>query len=869
MAPHARRPRLFPSHCAAAATLDDRRTINGSINPRKSARIGLPNLIAHTKRKSDDQTSRPRHAVAGAAGGCWHPTRRQRAIGASSRGPVAYTGGTTLVLRTACSMTAAATYTFSDHAHSALNAAERARLRLEHVALEPEHLLAGLLDVPEGNAVLILRHLRLNTDELRRELDLFLRRTVPIPSGDTLALDGRDVPLGVTGGAVVRRAAALAGDAPAGTEHLLRALQTLPSPAATLLRTFGATPEEVDRRFVPESEAARREGPVVDLVARARLGLLPPLVERPALLRELSVRLLGAGRRAVLLVGEPGVGKHSLVLLLARAIAALESGATNAGYPPPDTGLPTRLVRAGDMALLTNPAQALREAARPTAVASVPYSHGGEGSMPPSVLGAPSSILWVPDIHMYLGGSNRPADIEAGLVLRELIAEGRVRVIGGTTPDAQRRFLSADAGLFEPMTVSEPSADEVAAIVAAAAPGLAAAHGVTIGADALDAAAALARRYGGYTGVALPGSALRVLERACVEVRLAGAAGLGFSPDVSDRVVDAPDVAVAVSAMTGISVQQVGEAEAQRLAAMEEHLRRRVIGQDEALNALARAVRRARMGFKDPKRPVGSFLFLGGSGVGKTESARALAEFLFGGEDQMIRLDMSEYTDKHTVARMIGAPPGYVGYDEGGQLTEAVRRRPESLVLFDEVEKAHPDVLTIMLQILEDGRLTDGKGRTVDFRQTVIIMTSNVGTHLLRTVQGPIEGEVKDLLENELRRYFRVEFLNRLDKIIYFRFLAPDDLARILDLMLNKAAERARAAGVSLDVTPAARAWLLAQNHEPEFGARPLRRIVQDHIEDALVERLLRGEVHAGQTVRVDAGGAGLRFETRTPEAAA
>jgi ATP-dependent Clp protease ATP-binding subunit ClpC len=398
---------------------------------------------------------------------------------------------------------------------------------------------------------------------------------------------------------------------------------------------------------------------------------------------------------------------------------------------------------------------------------------------------------------------------------------------------------------------------------------LAAAHGVTIGADALDAAAALARRYGSYTGVALPGSALRVLERACVEVRLAGAAGLGFSDEAGDRVVDAADVAVAVSALTGVSVQQLSEAEGQRLATMEEHLRRRVIGQDEALNALARAVRRSRMGFKDPKRPVGSFLFLGGSGVGKTESARALAEFLFGSEDQMIRLDMSEYADRHTVARMIGAPPGYVGYEEGGQLTEAVRRRPESLVLFDEVEKAHPDVLTIMLQILEDGRLTDGKGRTVDFRQTVIIMTSNVGTQLLRHVQGPIEGEMKDLLEDELRRYFRVEFLNRLDKIIYFRFLAPEDLARILDLMLNKAIGRAQAGGVTLEVAPAARGWLLAQNHEPEFGARPLRRIVQDHIEDALVERLLRGEARSGQTVRVDAGDAGLHFEIRTPEAAA
>jgi ATP-dependent Clp protease ATP-binding subunit ClpB len=293
---------------------------------------------------------------------------------------------------------------------------------------------------------------------------------------------------------------------------------------------------------------------------------------------------------------------------------------------------------------------------------------------------------------------------------------------------------------------------------------------------------------------------------------------------------------------------------------MEEHLRRRVIGQDEALNALARAVRRARLGFKDPKRPVGSFLFLGGSGVGKTESARALAEFLFGDESQMIRLDMSEYADRHTVARMIGAPPGYVGYEEGGQLTEAVRRRPESLVLFDEVEKAHPDVLTILLQVLEDGRLTDGKGRTVDFRQTVIIMTSNVGTQLLSAVQSPLDDAIRETLKTELRRHFRVEFLNRIDAIIFFRFLAPEDLARILDLMLAKAVARAAEQGLAVELTPPAKEWLLAQNEEPELGARPLRRIVQQYIEDALVDRLVRGELRSGQAVRVDAGADGLTF---------
>jgi ATP-dependent Clp protease ATP-binding subunit ClpC len=263
---------------------------------------------------------------------------------------------------------------------------------------------------------------------------------------------------------------------------------------------------------------------------------------------------------------------------------------------------------------------------------------------------------------------------------------------------------------------------------------------------------------------------------------------------------------------------------------------------------------------------VGSFLFLGPSGVGKTETARALAEFLFGSEEQMVRLDMSEYQEKQSVARMIGAPPGYIGYDEGGQLTEAVRRRPESIVLFDEVEKAHPDVLTVLLQVLEDGRLTDGRGRTVDFRRTLIVLTSNVGTPLLLGATGPVEGDLRERIDAELRRVFRIEFLNRLDGVIVFRPLSTPDLARILDLMVKKAVARAAAAGIVLDVTAAARDWLLSQHREPEFGARPLRRIVERYLDDAAVDRLLRGELHSGDTLRVDADITGLRISAAAPE---
>ena len=327
-----------------------------------------------------------------------------------------------------------------------------------------------------------------------------------------------------------------------------------------------------------------------------------------------------------------------------------------------------------------------------------------------------------------------------------------------------------------------------------------------------------------------------------------------------DEVVDEEDVAQVVASWTGIPVSRMLETEAKKLLEMEERIHQRIVGQEEAVAAVADAIRRARSGLKDPRRPIGSFIFLGSTGVGKTELAKALAEFLFDDEDALVRLDMSEYGERHAVARLIGAPPGYVGYEEGGQLTEAVRRRPYSVVLFDEIEKAHPDVFNVLLQILDDGRLTDGQGRTVDFRNTVIILTSNIGA---RYLGDPSMGEeAKEMALSEVNRRFRPEFLNRLDDIIVFHRLTDDQLRLILGLMLKKEFRLAAGRGLDLEVTDAARTWLLAQNEHPEWGARPLRRIIQRHIREPLADFLLAQDPPPGTTVHVDAGKDGLTFKT-------
>jgi len=365
-------------------------------------------------------------------------------------------------------------------------------------------------------------------------------------------------------------------------------------------------------------------------------------------------------------------------------------------------------------------------------------------------------------------------------------------------------------------------------------------YGLTVDDSAIKAATTLAARYIG--GVPLPGSAVQVLHRACAIVKGAGSSSResvnpSANASLSTPVIDAEDVTYAVSMMTGIPVTKLSEDERARYAQMVQALQQRVIGQDDAILAISRAVKSARVGLKDPKRPIGSFLFLGPSGVGKTELAKALAEFLFGSEDNLIALDMTEYQKDDTINRLIGSPPGYVGYESGGQLTEKILKSPYAVVLFDEVEKAHPRILDILLQVMEEGRLTDGQGRVANFAETVIILTSNLGAAYLN--DPTLGDQARELAMREVRAFFRPEFLNRLDEIVMFKLLTPDVMAKILDLMIAREARLARAQGIELEVTPAARAWLLAQNNEPGLGARPLRRILQRNVREKLADYLL------------------------------
>ncbi|UCC64084.1 MAG: ATP-dependent Clp protease ATP-binding subunit, partial [Anaerolineae bacterium] len=408
------------------------------------------------------------------------------------------------------------------------------------------------------------------------------------------------------------------------------------------------------------------------------------------------------------------------------------------------------------------------------------------------------------------------------------------------------------------LRVPETDAEETVAILNVHRSQLEGEYGIQIKPDSLETVATMAKRY--LSEAPLPESAMHLLHRTCALVRM-GMQDLAFRPETtSDQQLDAEEVLLAVNMMTGVPVDKLGADQRSRYARMVEHIHQRIIGQDEAVLAVSRAIKTARVGLKDPKRPIGSFLFLGPTGVGKTELAKALAEFLFGDEDASVELDMSEYQNEASVNRLIGAPPGYVGYEGGGQLTDAVRQQPYVVVLFDEVEKAHPRVTDVLLQMMEEGRLTDGQGRTVSFSETVIILTSNLGSEYL--VEAVISDAARELVMNEVKSHFRPEFLNRLDEIILFHPLSPEQLRLILGLMLNKEQKLLDARDLTLKVTEDARSWLLAQNDHPEWGARPLRRIIRKWVREPLADYLLKSDPPPGTRVQIDVGKKGLAFST-------
>ncbi|MBN6055693.1 ATP-dependent Clp protease ATP-binding subunit [Nonomuraea sp. RK-328] len=698
-----------------------------------------------------------------------------------------------------------------------------------------------------------------------------------------------------------QRVARALGSSYIGPEHLLLALAVnADSTAARLLReegvsvpqlqraqAYGEEPRPADRMSASDTPSLDQFGR--DLTEEARQGRIDPVVGREDEIEQALEVLSRRTKNNPALIGEPGVGKTAIVEGIAQRIV-------NGDVPDP---LKDRRVVALDLTGM---------------VAGTKYRGEFEERIKKVVdevrAEADRTIVFIDEMHTLVGAGSAEGGMDAANILKPALARGELHVIAATTIDEYRKNVEKDAALerrFQPILVAEPTVDETIEILRGLRDAYEAHHQVRITDEALHAAALLSDRY--IADRFLPDKAIDLMDQAAARVRLRARTPSTDVRDLEDRLdalrrdkdqavagddfdkakeltaqigklrpelerarhvrdevpqVAAEDIAEIVSRRTGIPVRQLTEQERERLMQLEDHLHKRVIGQDEAVVAIAEAVRRARAGLSDPNRPIGSFLFLGPTGVGKTELARALAAALFGGEEHMVRLDMSEYQERHTVSRLVGAPPGYVGYEEAGQLTEAVRRRPHCVLLLDEIEKAHPDVTNILLQMLDDGRLTDGQGRTVDFTSTIVIMTSNIGAQLI--LDSGDDPGLEDRLMDLLRHSMRPELLNRIDETIIFKRLDRTQLRQIVELMLERTRQRLRGQDVDLQVSEAAVDWLAERGYQPEFGARPLRRVIQRELDNRLSALLLTGEVSEGGRVMVDVENDRLSLRAHNPE---
>ncbi|MER5748557.1 AAA family ATPase [Streptomyces sp. NPDC002088] len=682
-----------------------------------------------------------------------------------------------------------------------------------------------------------------------------------------------------------------------GPEHLLRALAANPESAAgQVLADSGWELTRLPTESAAERAKAPSSTPTVDEFGRdltedARAGRLDPVIGRDDEVEQTIEVLSRRSKNNPVLIGDPGVGKTAIVEGIAQRIAAGEVPRTLANK---------RLVLLDLAGMVAGTKYRGEFEERVKKLLEEVREHGDE------------LVLFLDEMHTVVGaGGGGEGAMDAGNMLKPALARGELHLIGATTVDEYRKHIEKDAALerrFAPILVGEPTVDDTIEILRGLRDRYEAHHQVRITDEAVVAAAELSDRY--ITSRFLPDKAIDLMDQAAARVRLRGKTPLADTREIEDSIaalnrekdqavadeeyerakelrdrikeaearlgeagradeqtprVTADDIAEVVSRSTGIPVAQLTEEERERLLKLEEHLHERVVGQDEAITAVARAVRRARAGMSDPNRPVGSFLFLGPTGVGKTELARALAAALFGDESRMIRLDMSEFQERHTVSRLVGAPPGYVGHEEAGQLTEAVRRQPYAVLLLDEVEKAHPDVFNTLLQLLDDGRLTDSQGRTVDFKNTVVIMTSNIGADRILTAGVEDYAKVRESVMPALHQHFRPEFLNRIDEIIVFRGLDRTQLREIVDLLLEHTRRRLHAQDVTLEVTDAAADLLANIGYQPDFGARPLRRTIQREIDDRLADMLLSGELNPGDGARVDAEDGGIVIRADKP----
>ncbi|MCX7781172.1 MAG: ATP-dependent Clp protease ATP-binding subunit [Negativicutes bacterium] len=800
---------------------------------------------------------------------------------------------------------------FTDRARKVLILAQEEAVKLGHGYIGTEHLLLGLSHEESGVAAKALATLNINLGRVREQVEKMIGRG-----------GGADGEIGYTPRAkkVIELAMAEAqqlGHNYVGTEHILLGLiREGEGVAAHVLAGMGADINVVRQRVIellggmsfsgqaPAFKAgANRSGagtgntPTLneygrDLNQLAQEGKIDPVIGREAEIERVIQILSRRTKNNPVLIGEPGVGKTAIAEGLAQRI--VESKV-------PEILLDKRVVslNMGSM------------------VAGTKYRGEFEERLKKvidEIRQAGNVILFIDELHTLIGAGAAEGAIDAANILKPALARGEIQTIGATTLDEYKKHIEKDAALerrFQPVMVGEPTVEEAKQILMGLRDKYEAFHRAKITDEAIESAVKLSHRY--ITDRFLPDKAIDLMDEAASRVRLKAFA---LPPDVKDIeqqiekirtekeaaiaaqeferaaalrdeeqrlvreldsrqkefkqkgsdqvIVTGEDIAHVVATWTGIPVKKLAEEESDRLLKLEDVLHKRVVGQEEAVKAVARAVRRARAGLKDPKRPIGSFIFLGPTGVGKTELARALAEALFGDENAMIRLDMSEYMEKHTVSRLVGAPPGYVGYEEGGQLTDSVRRKPYSVILLDEIEKAHYDVFNMLLQVLEDGRLTDSQGRTVDFKNTVIIMTSNVGAKHLKKDTAALgfladakkendEEAAKNRVMEEVKRTFRPEFLNRVDEIIVFQSLSEEELKQIVAIMLEGVAKRMGEANLKMVVSDRAKSVLLKEGSDFAYGARPLRRAIQKLVEDEVAELLLKREVANGDTIVVDA----------------
>jgi ATP-dependent Clp protease ATP-binding subunit ClpC len=812
---------------------------------------------------------------------------------------------------------------FTQRARRVLSLAQEEAERLQHSYIGTEHLLLGLIREEGGVAGRVLRDLGL---DLERVEPLVERKT---RSGERTPFAKLDLSPGT------KKVLELAVEEARqlnhhyiGTEHLLLALMRYNEGVAIdVLKTLNITPEQIRKqthRALQDSPSSprpstpapsrRRESsgqktPLVDQLAtdltqKAEEGKLDPVIGRVMEIERVIQVLSRRTKNNPALIGEPGVGKTAIVEGLAQRIVEGET-------PGPLLGKRLLQLDVGSL------------------VAGTMYRGQFEERLKRVIdeLKASESILFIDEVHMLVGAGSAGSSVDAANILKPALARGELQCIGATTLDEYRRHIESDAALerrFQPIMVEEPTIEETIEILHGIRGPYEQHHSLKITDEAIESAAHLSARY--VPDRFLPDKAIDLIDESGSRVRMyksPEAIRVRRTQDEIDEIVEkleagdfesddareilerrqeelteyltsirqnwtesgeaqvvAEDIAEVVAMWTGIPVTRIAGEETERLLEMEEALHRRIVGQHEAIEAISKAVRRARAGLKDPHRPIGSFIFLGPTGVGKTELTKALAEFLFGSEEALIQLDMSEFMERHTVARLVGAPPGYVGYEDAGQLTEAIRRRPYSIVVFDEIEKAHPEAFNMLLQIMEEGHLSDARGRMVDFRNAIIIMTSNIGADTIKRstqlgfnvprdeeiAEGEAYDEMRKKLMEQLRRAFRPEFLNRVDATIVFRSLNRSEITEIVDLLLNDVRARLTEHGVQIEMTQAAREHLAEEGYDPEYGARPLRRVIQNRIEDALSDYILMGRFEAGMTILVDYVDGELVFNEKTEE---